>query len=60
MKKNPLKYIESYDINDEYGIITHIVRKNNKYVIEYCSDRRIISREYILVKWRITIILQSF
>ena len=29
------------------GII--ICKKNNKYVIEYCSDNRIISREYILV-----------
>ena len=29
------------------GII--ICKKNNKYVIEYCSDNRIISKEYILV-----------
>ena len=29
------------------GII--ICKKNNKYVIEYCSDNRIISRKYVLV-----------
>ena len=29
------------------GII--LVRKNNKYVMEYCSDKRIKSREYILI-----------
>ena len=29
------------------GII--IVRKNNKYIIEYCSDKRIISKTYALV-----------
>ena len=27
------------------GII--LVRKNNKYVIEYCSDHRIKAREYV-------------
>ena len=26
-----------------------ICKKNNKYVIEYCSDKRIISEEYSLV-----------
>ena len=29
------------------GII--LVRKNNKYVIEYCSDKRIKTREYLIV-----------
>lgn len=29
------------------GII--ICKKDNKYLIEYCSDKRIISREYMLV-----------
>ena len=33
--------------NKTVGII--ICKKNNKYVIEYCSDKRIISREYELV-----------
>ena len=29
------------------GII--ICKKNNKYVIEYCSDKRIIAKEYELI-----------
>ena len=29
------------------GII--VCKKNNKYIIEYCSDDRIIAREYDLV-----------
>ena len=29
------------------GII--LVRKNNKYVMEYCSDERIKAREYIVI-----------
>lgn len=29
------------------GVI--ICKINNKYVIEYCSDNRIISREYVLI-----------
>jgi hypothetical protein len=29
------------------GII--ICKKDNKYIIEYCSDKRIISREYELI-----------
>ena len=33
--------------NKSIGII--ICKKNNKYVIEYCSDKRIIAREYELV-----------
>lgn len=33
--------------NDTVGII--ICKKNNKYVIEYCSDNRVISRVYELV-----------
>ena len=33
--------------NKTIGII--ICKKDNKYVIEYCSDERIISREYKLV-----------
>ena len=36
------------DIDDEtVGII--ICKKENKYVIEYCSDDRIIAREYKIV-----------
>lgn len=40
------KNVKTIDENDTVGII--ICKKNNKYVIEYCSDKRIISREYVL------------
>ncbi len=46
-----MNYIDSnikrYDDNKTIGII--ICRKNNLYVIEYCSDKRILSREYELM-----------
>ena len=41
------KNIKSIDDNKTVGII--ICKKDNKYVIEYCSDDRIIAREYELV-----------
>lgn len=41
------KNIKKISQDKTIGII--ICRKNNKYVIEYCSDNRIISREYELV-----------
>jgi len=41
------KNIKSIDDNKTVRII--ICKKENKYVIEYCSDDRIISREYELV-----------
>lgn len=41
------KNIKKISHDKTIGII--ICKKNNKYVIEYCSDNRIISREYILV-----------
>ena len=41
------KNIKSIDDNKTVGII--ICKKENKYVIEYCSDDRIISREYELI-----------
>ena len=41
------KNIKNIDDNKTVGII--ICKKENKYVIEYCSDDRIISREYELV-----------
>ena len=41
------KNIKSIDDNKTVGII--ICKKENIYVIEYCSDDRIISREYELV-----------
>ena len=39
--------IKTIDENKTVGVI--ICRQNNKYVIRYCSDNRIISREYELV-----------
>lgn len=41
------KNVKGIDDNKTVGII--ICRKNNQYVIDYCSDDRIISREYELV-----------
>lgn len=38
------KNIKSIDENKTIGII--ICKKENKYIIEYCSDDRIIAREY--------------
>ena len=40
------KNIRRIDQDKTIGII--IVKKNNKYVIEYTSDNRIISREYLI------------
>ena len=39
--------IKTIDDNPTVGII--ICKKDNNYVIEYCSDKRIIAREYVLV-----------
>ena len=41
------KNIKTIYENETVGII--IYKKNNKYVIEFCSDKRIITREYELV-----------
>ena len=41
------KNLKNINQNKTIGII--ICKKENKYVIEYCSDDRIISREYELV-----------
>ena len=41
------KNIKTIDENATVGII--ICKQNNEYVIEYCSDNRIISREYVFV-----------
>ena len=38
---------KSIDDNKTVGII--ICKRNNQYVIDYCSDPRITSREYILI-----------
>ena len=41
------KNIKKFNQNNTIGII--ICKKNNNYVIEYCSDNRIISREYRVI-----------
>lgn len=41
------KNIKTIDEDKTIGII--ICKKNNKYIIEYCSDDRIITKEYELV-----------
>ena len=59
LKKEHIGQIEVYmnyidnnlrSINQDKTIGIIICKRNNKYVIEYCSDRRIISREYKLIK----------
>jgi predicted nuclease of restriction endonuclease-like (RecB) superfamily len=40
------KNIKKFNHDKTIGII--IVKKNNKFVMEYCSDPRIIAREYII------------
>jgi len=39
--------LKTIDENKTIGII--ICKQDNKYVIKYCSDKRIIAREYELV-----------
>ena len=41
------KNIKTIEENKTVGII--ICKRDNKYVIEFCSDDRIITREYELV-----------
>ena len=41
------KNIKTFEENDTVGII--ICKKDNNYVIEYCSDDRIIAREYNVI-----------
>lgn len=41
------KNIKTIEENKTVGII--ICKKNNRYVIEYCSDKRIIAKEYKLI-----------
>lgn len=43
------KNIKTIGENDTVGII--ICKQDNKYVIKYCSDERIIAREYELVQY---------
>ena len=41
------KNIKTIEENKTIGII--ICKRDNRYVIEYCSDNRIITRQYELV-----------
>lgn len=41
------KNIKTFDEAKTIGII--IVKKDDKYIMEYCSDKRIISKEYLLL-----------
>ena len=58
LKKEHIGQIEFYmnyidknlkSINQNKNIVIIICKKENKYVIEYCSDNRIIAREYELI-----------
>ena len=42
------KNVKNTNHDNTIGII--ICKKDNKYIIEYCSDKRIISREYLLIQ----------
>jgi len=41
------KNIKTVEENKTIGII--IVKKNDKYIMEYCSDDRILAKEYKLL-----------
>lgn len=41
------KNIKTITQDKTIGII--LVKKNNKFLMEYCSDDRIITKEYILI-----------
>ena len=42
------KNVKTIDENFTIGII--IVKKENQYIMEYCSDNKIIARKFYLVK----------
>ena len=58
LKKEHIGQIQTYmnyidknlkTINEDKTIGIIIVKKNDKYIMEYCSDGRILSKEYILI-----------
>ena len=58
LKKEHIGQIQTYmnyidknikTINQDKTIGIIIVRKNNKFIMEYCSDKRILSKEYELL-----------
>ena len=46
-----MNYIDSNlrRVNQDKTIGIIICKKNNKYIMEYCSDKRILSKEYIMI-----------
>ncbi len=40
------KHLKSYNQDKTIGII--ICKKDNKFIMEYCSDNRILAKEYII------------
>ena len=36
-------------INQDKTIGIIIVRKNNKFIMKYCSDKRILAKEYVIL-----------
>jgi predicted nuclease of restriction endonuclease-like (RecB) superfamily len=51
------KNIKKFNHDKTIGIV--IVKKNNKFVMEYCSDQRIIAREYIINNCNICLVLSN-
>ena len=47
-----MNYIDNHlkNINQDKTIGIIICKKNNKFIMEYCSDKRILSKEYKIVK----------
>jgi hypothetical protein len=41
-------HLRKFNQNKNIGII--LCKRENKYIIEYCSDSRIIERKYILME----------
>ena len=56
--QNYMNYIDKNlkGVNDNKTVGIIICKKNNQYVIDYCSDKRIVSREYELV-WHSNIVV---
>ena len=58
LKKEHIGQIETYmnyvdnklrKFNQDKTIVIIICRKDNKFIMEYCSDKRILSKEYQLI-----------
>ena len=47
-----MNYIDNHlkNINQDKTIGIIICKKNNKFIMEYCSDKRILAKEYELIK----------